>query len=89
MTDEIRLDELEQATGGMGGSANFVTHIVAAGDTLSAIAKRYNTSVEKIFMQNREKIIREANAHGFRNMSDVEYSNHIFPGTKLIIPLFN
>lgn len=56
-------------------------YIVKPGDTLSKIAKIYNTSWKTIYKDNKELIDNEAKKHGYK----LKLYNHIFPGEKLVI----
>jgi len=57
--NEVNLNELEEASGGKGGSKTvlprkegYICYQIASGDRLGTIAKWYNTTVAKIMAAN-------------------------------------
>ena len=59
MSDELKLNDLEQVSGGKGGSVKELPHKdgcivyqIASGETLTSIAKWYNTTVDEIMKVN-------------------------------------
>jgi nucleoid-associated protein YgaU len=62
------------------------THVVAAGDTLTAISKKFYGTANRwreIYAENMETIEAAAHAHG---LADSDGGNRIFIGTELHIP---
>lgn len=57
------------------------TYIVKKGDTLSSIAKKYNTTWQKLYEKNKVNINSTAKAHGIKS----EFYNHIYIGQKIEI----
>ena len=62
-------------------SSKSITYVVKKGDTLSKIAKKYNTTWNKIYNDNKSLIDKEAKKRGVKS----NYYNHIYAGQKLII----
>lgn len=56
-------------------------YVVQSGDTLSSIAKKYNTTWQSLYEKNKETIVSTAQAHGIRD----KYYNYIYPGQKLSV----
>ena len=52
---------------------------VVAGDNLSSIAKKFNTTWQKLYQLNKEMIDRDARAHGVKE----HFENYIYPGQVL------
>lgn len=57
------------------------TYIVKKSDTLSSIAKKYNTTWQKLYEKNKVNINSTAKAHGVKS----EFYNHIYIGQKIEI----
>jgi LysM repeat protein len=58
------------------------TYTVKSGDTLSAIASRFNTTWQNLYNMNKATINNDAAAH---NIYSQQY-NYIWPGEKLVVP---
>ena len=94
MSENLNLNDLEQVSGGNDGMGSYApanvktgtNYVIKAGDTLSAIARKYGSTVNKIFEANKEVIIAEANKHGVVCNNVNDYANHIWPGTAIVIP---
>ena len=67
---EATKEDLENVTGGAG--TKFYIYTVKKGDTLSGIAKRFNTTVRELVFLNSERI---------------KDPDLIIPGWKLLIPI--
>ncbi len=94
MSENLNLNDLEQVSGGNDGlgsnrPANVKTgtnYVIKSGDTLTAIARKYGSTVKKIFDANDTVLIAEANKHGVYCNNRNDYANHIWPGTAIVIP---
>ncbi|MCX4365118.1 MAG: LysM peptidoglycan-binding domain-containing protein [Bacilli bacterium] len=62
-------------------STKSITYVVKKGDTLAKIAKKHNTTWNKIYNDNKLLIDKEAKKRGVKS----NYYNHIYTGQKLII----
>ena len=77
---EINENELGNVVGGADSSKSIPdTYTVVAGDNLSSIAKRFNTTWQKLYQLNKEMIDRDAKAHGVKE----HFENYIYPGQVL------
>ena len=59
------------------------TYTVKSGDTLIGIAKRKNTTWQKLYNKNKTVIENTAKKHGRKNS---DHGHWIWPGTKLVLP---
>ena len=86
MSNELNLDELQNAAGGSDGMGNKpVLHLVQPGDTLNKIAKMYGTTADAIFARNKANIITEANKRGVHLINERDYRDYIYPNTVLTV----
>ena len=77
---EINENELNNVVGGADSNKNIPdTYTVVSGDNLSSIAKRFNTTWQKLYKLNKEMIDRDAKAHGVKS----KFENYIYPGQVL------
>lgn len=67
----------------MGKEKNNGSYTVKKGDTLIHIARKKNTTWQKIYKKNQDIIEFTAVMHGMKNS---DHGHWIWPGTKLIIP---
>lgn len=80
---ELSEDELDVVAGGVGRNS---VHTVAAGETISMIARKYGVSSMRLANANRDTIIRTAQQHGIHRSSLEEYSTYLYAGEQLDIP---
>lgn len=64
---------------------HYATYTVKPGDTLSAIASRYGTTVANLFAINQSTIVSWANRHG--NPIPGGPTNNIFPSEPILVPV--
>lgn len=65
------------------GSGSSTPYTVKSGDTLWGIARRYNTTWQKLYSRNKDMIEKVAKKRGMKNSDNGHW---IFPGTRLTIP---
>ena len=77
---EINENDLIDVVGGADSSKNIPdTYTVVSGDNLSSIAKKFNTTWQKLYKLNKEMIDIDAKEHGVKS----HFENYIYPGQVL------
>ena len=78
---ELNVNDLTNVAGGAskGGSKLPDTYKVVAGDNLSTIAAKFNTTWQKLYALNKDLIIKDAKSHGVKD----HFENYIYPGQVL------
>lgn len=77
---ELNENELTAVTGGASKGGKIPpTYTVVAGDNLSTIAAKFNTTWKKIYDLNKELIDKTAKSHGIK----AHFENYIYPGQVL------
>ena len=77
---ELNQNELTYVAGGASkGSKIPATYKVVAGDNLSTIAAKFNTTWKKLYDLNKTLIDKTAKSHGVKD----HFENYIYPGEVL------
>ena len=88
MADELKLQDLEQVSGGKFGEASGKgkTNTVQKGDTLSSIADKFDTTTAILVVLNADILVANARKYGKTPVNPVEYADYIYEGEVLRLP---
>ena len=67
----------------------YTSYTVQAGDSIHSIAEEYGISTKDLAILNQIVILETAKSHGLEFDDVTEYTKHLYPGEKLLVPVKN